>query len=278
MNYLSESKMPSLRNTIHRFNIILLGAGIRDKARLFLTALIESNPLSRKVFSNKINLFNLIINVGVSKFRIKDRTSFFVLSSSYEELNMENLNLQHGNVFIDVGAHIGKYTVKAARDVGTRGKVISVEPFPSNFAVLKENISLNNLKNVELVNAAGWNCSKQLRFFIGASSAHGGLYFDYDLNSIWVKAEKIDRIIADAKLSRVDWIKIDVEGAEYEVLQGLEETLDRFKPRLLVEVWQKNQFKVENLLSKHNYVMRRASEGGTFRKDSYSDYLCTKTN
>lgn len=270
--------MPTLRNirTIAQlFSATPLGAGTRDKAKLFLAASIESNRLTRRTFPNTLNLYNVTIKIGVSKFRVKDRTSIGILASSYEAENMKNLNLQPGNVFIDIGAHVGKYTVKAARKVGTEGKVISIEPFPSNFVLLKENISLNRLKNVDPVNIAAWNCSEQLRFFVGASSAHGGAYFNYDLNTILVKAEKIDKIIADAKLSHVDWVKIDVEGAEYEVLQGLEETLDKFKPRLMVEVWQKNYSKVEKLLSEHTYVMSRVSEGGIFRNDTWSDYLCS---
>ena len=267
--------MPSLRDIIQYFSIIRLGAEIKDKAKLVLAASIESNPLSRKAFPNTLNLYNLTIKIGISKFRVKDKLSIRVLDSSYEATSMKKLNLQRGNVFIDMGAHIGKYTVEVAREVGTEGKVISVEPFPSNFAMLKENISLNRLKNVELVNMAAWNCSEQLRFFIGDSSAHGGVYSNYGLSSILVKAEKIDRIIADAKLSHVDWVKIDVEGAEYEVLQGLEETLDRFKPRLLVEVWQKNQSKVEKLLSEHTYGMRRLSYiCDIFTNEYYSDHLC----
>jgi len=254
--------------------MIQVGAGIKDKVKLFLAALVESNPLSRKIFPNTLNMYNITVKMGISKFKVKDKASITVLDSSYETTSMKRLDLQQGDVFVDVGAHIGKYTIVAAAKVGDKGKVISVEPFPPNFALLKENVLLNRLGNVEVINVAAWNSSNQLRFFVGASSAHGGAYFNYDLNSITVKAEKIDRIVADAELSHVDWIKIDVEGAEYEVLQGLEKTLDKFKPRLIVEVWQKNQNKVEKLLSKHNYVMSCISKGSKFRDDSYSDYLC----
>ena len=224
--------MPSIRDIIQYFSIIRYGAGIRDKAKLTLATLIESNPLSRKTFPNTLNLYNLTIKVGISKFRVKDKGSIQILDSSFETTNVKEFNIQRGNIVFDIGAHIGKYTVEAARKVGTEGKVISIEPCPPNFAMLKENISLNHLKNVELVNMAAWNCSEQLKFFIGVSSAQGGAYTNYGLSSIMVKAERIDKIIADAKLSHVDWVKIDVEGAEYEALQGLEKTLDRFKPIL----------------------------------------------
>ena len=276
------AKLPSLREIVQRISAIPLraiaGAGIRDKAKLFLVASIESNPISRKAFPNTQNLYNLTIRVGISKFRVKDKVSVGVLDSSYEAANMKKLSLKRGDVFIDVGAHVGKYTVEAAREVGDEGRVISVEPFPSNIAMLKENIGLNRLKNVEIVNMAAWNCSEQLRLFVGDSSAVGGIYNNFNLNSILVKAEKMDRIVGDAKLGRVDWVKIDVEGAEYQVLQGIEETLERFKPRLLVEVWQRNKSKVEKLLSEHNYVMNRVSEECEFRNGSYADYLCTPMN
>lgn len=67
------------------------------------------------------------------------------------------IQLRKGDVFIDVGAHIGKYTILVAKIVGKEGLVIAIEPNPENYETLLENIKLNNLKNVIAVNIAAWN-------------------------------------------------------------------------------------------------------------------------
>jgi hypothetical protein len=72
----------------------------------------------------------------------------------------------------------------------------------------------------------------------------------------------------------VDWIKIDVEGAEYEVLLGLEETLSRFKPKLIIEVWSKNIENVKALLNRHGYVFVKFSEFGEAQSQCFVDVLC----
>jgi hypothetical protein len=71
-----------------------------------------------------------------------------------------------------------------------------------------------------------------------------------------VQAKRMDELlIHDLKLRRLDWIKIDVEKAEPEVLHGLEETLSRFKPKLIMEVWSKNMEMVKALLKRYGYSM-----------------------
>jgi hypothetical protein len=62
-------------------------------------------------------------------------------------------------------------------------------------------------------------------------------------------------LIQDLKLKRVDWIKIDVEKAEIEVLEGLEETLQKYKPRFFIEVWANNREKVKAFAKRHGYSM-----------------------
>lgn len=91
---------------------------------------------------------------------------------------------------------------------------------------------------------------------MGASSSEFSVDRTYYDNSVDVQAKRMDELLVhDLKMRRVDWIKIDVEKAEVEVLQGLEETLSRFKPKLIVEVWNKNMAMVKALLKRHGYSM-----------------------
>jgi FkbM family methyltransferase len=133
-------------------------------------------------------------------------------------------NLKRGDVFVDVGANIGYYTILASRLVGTGGRVFAVEPVPQTVKVLKFNIKLNELRNVTVVDKVAWNscCKLKMKIAFGefgcASFFHNGVEVDVD-------AIPLDEVLVN--VPKIKLIKIDVEGAEYEVLQGLRRTLTR---------------------------------------------------
>jgi len=133
-------------------------------------------------------------------------------------------NLKRGDVFVDVGANIGYYTILASRLVGTGGRVFAVEPVPQTVKVLKFNIKLNGLRNVTVVDKVAWNscCKLKMKIAFGefgrASFFHNGVEVDVD-------AIPLDEVLVN--VPKIKLIKIDVEGAEYEVLQGLRRTLTR---------------------------------------------------
>jgi FkbM family methyltransferase len=180
-----------------------------------------------------------------------------------------------GEVFVDIGAHLGKHAIAVSKLVGNEGQVIAMEAIPANFTLLKKNIELNKLKNIVSFNLAAWNCRCILKFFEGSTSANANINrYDYGFGCTDVQAERPDKLLLNnIGLKRVDWIKIDVEGAEYEVLLGLEETLSRFKPTLFVEVWSQNMSKVKAFLKKHNYRVDRISEFGEAQSRYYLEAL-----
>lgn len=147
--------------------------------------------------------------------------------------------LRTGDFFVDVGANFGLHTLLAAKIVGDKGKIIAVEPVPANLKLLKRNIQLNNFE-------------KFVSIFPYAliESAHGQVVMNVDdglsvaasLSSakkkckiIRVQSSTLDNCLRDTPFPP-KLIKIDVEGAEHEVLKGAQETLSRFKPYLLIEV------------------------------------------
>jgi len=143
-----------------------------------------------------------------------------------------------GDVFIDVGAHIGSYTCFAARNVGTRGIVVAIEPHYENFRDLLHNLQLNGINNVIPVCVAAWDQETALNLVVDNrySSMHRVSTRSDQPHDIYVGALTLDHLIQKLSLPSVDWIKIDVEGAECDVLEGARETLRRFSPRLFVEL------------------------------------------
>jgi FkbM family methyltransferase len=144
--------------------------------------------------------------------------------------------LSPGSVFVDVGASLGFYTVLAGRLVGPSGRVISCEPGPQNQSMLLLNIQTNDLKNVELFPIA---ISDGPGILFYSRSGGNGIISEYngDPRSLevgdLVEARSLDRIIDCDE--RVDVMKVDVEGAEGQVIRGAEKTLRRCSPTLFFE-------------------------------------------
>ncbi|MCW4047993.1 MAG: FkbM family methyltransferase [Candidatus Bathyarchaeota archaeon] len=147
---------------------------------------------------------------------------------------------------VDVGAHIGKYTLKTAQLVGDNGAVLAIETNPVNYSALERNIQLNNIRNVTALNMAAWNTESELKLFVGNVGGHHSTKINWNLGWYPVRARPMDRVITDYRLDGVDWVKIDVEGVEREVISGLKGTIDKHKPKVIVELSYDNIIKVKN--------------------------------
>ena len=150
--------------------------------------------------------------------------------------------LSEGMVFIDVGAHVGQYTLLASKKVGPSGHVYSFEPHPRNFEALSYNVALNRFTNVSLLNAALADSVAECELFVNAANAGAKNRGTHSLRvqkewiqsaKIPIKALRLDDVLSD--ITRLDVLKIDVEGAELLVLKGAQQLLVRFKPVIAFE-------------------------------------------
>lgn len=149
-----------------------------------------------------------------------------------EEWLMETLSA--GMTVIDVGAHQGRYAIEFSRHVGEAGLVVAVEPERRNLELLTQNLELNGIHNVRAIQAACWSCRESLQFLRSNT---------LDLSRVRKSPDKkedliglpLDDLVEGLALRRVDQVKIDVEGAELEVLEGGRKMLREFRPHLFVE-------------------------------------------
>jgi FkbM family methyltransferase len=139
-----------------------------------------------------------------------------------------------GQVFLDVGAHVGWYTIRAAQAIGSSGRVIALEPDESNRRQLERNLSLNKITNQTVVPAAAWSHSGAVRWSPSEVSVWNQI--DETQGSQLMQTVTIDELVSQLSLPRVDWIKMDIEGAETQALQGAEWVLRRFQPTLFIEI------------------------------------------
>jgi FkbM family methyltransferase len=144
--------------------------------------------------------------------------------------------VQPGMTVIDVGANFGYYTVLFGHAVGAGGRVISIEPVPTTAAILRKTIELNGLaRRTQLVTAAaGHRDDGEVHIVVPPGEPKNATVVAQPAEgSIMVPSITIDRLTRN--LSRLDLVKIDAEGAEVSILAGMRETIDRFKPKILLE-------------------------------------------
>ena len=168
---------------------------------------------------------------------------------------------KEGDTVIDIGAHIGRYTITSSKQVGNTGKVVAIEADPDNFQLLKRNIALNNLTNVLPLNYAVFSTRTRMKLYEQSASAkYNSLMLTRAAktrNYVEVNADTLDSILKQNEVNRVDWIKIDVEGAEFEVLKGSTKTLSSENVSLLIEIHNiedpSHYDNIVNLLKDDNY-------------------------
>ncbi len=170
--------------------------------------------------------------------------------------------LKKGMTVIDVGAHIGYYSLYFAKCVGPTGRVFSFEPVPENLALLRKNVLLNRISWIEAFPEAIFSSTRNISFAApdqSADSGEGSLVQGHEGRQILVHAVTLDLFCTSANI-RPDVIKLDVEGAEHEVLLGARDTIERCHPKLLIELHHFDGnvavHPVPGLLTSYGYQLR----------------------
>jgi FkbM family methyltransferase len=145
--------------------------------------------------------------------------------------------LKPGHTFVDVGANVGVFTVKAAKEVGDKGLIVAVEPFIESAHRLAQNIRANRYRNVRVRNVCLGAKTEQARLYLnmGKPNSFGLLPID-NADSVSVLSVSLDDLARWEQLDRLDYLKIDAEGAEAAILDGGHATIERFRPIIQVEV------------------------------------------
>ncbi|QWH14660.1 FkbM family methyltransferase [Bacillus mycoides] len=150
-------------------------------------------------------------------------------------------------VVYDVGANIGNHTLYFSHTLNPK-KVYSFEPAKELFTVLEFNVQVNKLKNIEVFNCAVGKENGEA-FLTYNPQNTGSSNISLDGNEV-VKIVTLDKL----KIEKPDFVKIDVEGSEYDVIKGMKNILKASSPVLWIEVFPDNYFAVDQLLEELNYV------------------------
>jgi FkbM family methyltransferase len=152
------------------------------------------------------------------------------------DLYCSKANLRAGDTVLDMGAYNGTQTVFFGRMVGPSGRVYAFEPDPQSLHALRTNLDFHQASNVEVVPKGVWSSSGSLSF--SSDGSMGSSLVEEHIHAgqvIRVPVVHPGDFAAEHRLDRIDFIKMDIEGAELEVVRSMGPLLERFRPRLILE-------------------------------------------
>lgn len=220
----------------HYFNTYGLIVSLRCSVH-FLFRFIRSYYPKR----NPILVNDLLMNVFPNDPGISKELSIFKIHEPINTKLISNL-IKKNMTCIDIGGNIGYYAMLESKLVGEKGLVIVFEPVKKNYELFEKNIKLNNIQNIISYNVACGNEEITTRFFENVKSNGGKVLLDSEpipLTSGTIKNVKVvigDKIISQLELSHIDFIRMDAEGYELKIIQGLEKTIRKFRPIISLEL------------------------------------------
>ena len=208
-----------------KFKIVINMSNFFQKLHLLLlsTKVIKNwhvYPLSYFGFIRGSVIFHLKNGLNLVVRSPKKSTDIHIFTEIWleNEYDDEFLKIQDNDVIIDIGAHAGYFSLKAS-SYCKNGKIFSFEPFPDNFKILKENIQINNIQNITANNIAISNRNGKQKLYLGHDSTNS--LVKKKSNSIEVSTIKLENVFEQYDILSCDLLKIDCEGAEYEIILDL---------------------------------------------------------
>ena len=267
-------------------NILLNSSLVRSKLIISIGRIIQSFSKSdfveiegRKMFTQNND------GLALSIFKIYEPNQTEIVKKYVHE----------GDIVIDIGAHVGYYTLLMAQLVGENGKVYSFEPDPVNFQLLKKSVEINGFENVVLIQKAVSNITDKVKLFLGDDDSAINRIYDAKLGdakeSIDVNSVTIDEYFKEND-ELINFIKLDSEGSEVKIINGMKQFLSRNKklvmmteffpflikksgdePNQYLKSLEKSGFSLYNILDKNEKTNKINSEN--FLESGINSEYCT---
>jgi len=211
-----------------------------------IRVLLHYGVVATKKIKQK-NSNQLIVDVNQYKLEVIPGdlgiSSELIMFKTHEPLTTKLLSkeLKKGMTCLDVGGNIGYYTLLESNIVGNDGKVIAIEPSPPNFKHLKKNLSIQDAKNVDAYNFAAGDVDGEVNFLIyresnGSFTIPDGETTDLPGELIKVPAKRMDTFLNELNIEHVDFVRMDVEGYEHHIIEGMKNIIKNSKPMFQIEV------------------------------------------
>ena len=191
-----------------------------------------------------------LLKIKISKYDYKaycpiNKDDLINMTIREDEI-IDHFRPKEKDIVVDIGAHIGRYTIISSKRIGPNGKVVAIEADPANFELLNRNVNLNKLTNVTSLNYAVYSNQTKLKLYLPGKQSGFTIYNTIMVNRgkhqgkfIEVNGNTLDNLLEQNKINfaNINWIKIDVEGAEFEVLKGAQNVLSKSNDiAILIEI------------------------------------------
>jgi len=242
-----------LRDFIHKFFKHVPNWKFKNKLKCFFYNVFVKTDF--KCFYRKDH-FEYRFKEG---FRLKSYEGIFGELAVTLKGYLQKDGLKKGDVVIDGGAYRGAFALYASKIVGDDGIVFAFEPDPENYKKVVRNIELNGLKNIVAIEKGLWNKDTVLKFDNQSSSLSTFLSHKKGNSLISVPVTSIDNEMKRRGIKKVDFIKMDIEGAEVKAIEGAKNLLKRNNVRLAIASYhiingKKTCFDLEKLFSELGYT------------------------
>ena len=188
---------------------------------------------SRKIFKNWNICAKLYLNQIKDRFAIletrtnkkikvrTDTTDFMALANIWllEDYKIKKFEINSDDVIIDIGAHIGIFTIYASQFCNN-GKIFCFEPIQENYKMLIENININQIKNIYPNNLAVTKDTSTAKIFLNDDKSGHSMFIE-NKSFVQVDSKSLFDVFADNRIEECNFLKLDCEGAEYEIIESL---------------------------------------------------------
>ncbi len=253
--YLKRIYFRYLNNKWYRLNKIIKKTKILEDGLIYIEL---KNGL--KFYDNK-SRDNHLKEEEAYKWAIKKNVSNIKEPENYKQIyiriynefilnqHLNEFSLDKEDIVVDAGANIGGFTIKAADIVGSEGMVIAIEPEKENLKILEKNIKANNLENVLIISRGLWSHKGIKSLYLddwpglhslfgekpGSSSQHPDKYSEKQKHSNRIEVDTLDNLMDELGIDKINFVKMDIEGAEIEALKGAEKMLTNKNLKLVIE-------------------------------------------
>ncbi len=251
--FLSQKDIEIIRYDLQKTKQVLQGFNSMKSLNL---------SINRNSVSGSLKLY-----LDTNKYSQKIMWDYLANNQVYEPEKFQFFSnaLKDGDCFIDIGAHIGYFSLFASLMVGNEGQVFSFEPEASNYLHLNTHIAENNLNNIQAANAALGTKSRKGQLFVNLDNDGGHALWNVGLHDFNKKSRanqttkdinilSLDDVFRDRELNSLRLIKINTEGAEHDVLRGGTDTIKKYNyPYIICEI---NRFGLQQMGTNEDALRR----------------------
>ena len=210
---------------------IMPNNSFKEKAKLIFYNITFPKNIRFELIKNG---YQTVYATFVDSTKMITREALYIKIESYN-LYQNFYKLKKGDVVIDAGANFGHLSLMFSKQVGANGKIYSFEPDRINVEKMKYNFQLNaDINAIEIIDLLLWSKNTVIDFYESGTVASSALWLPYPSKCVKKEAVKIDDWVLKNNIDKIDFIKMDIEGAELEAIYGCEAVIKKYAPNFAI--------------------------------------------